>query len=129
MTIELDKTRPLGQKLAGLPGLNLYTSKAGITGTCDSKHIFKHFGTLLRSPRGIIIFGDSVTAAHIHAQLCVLPGMTQEKASQQLDPADNKMCPKLSPSSYWLQHASERSQRPKSSSKKSGKIYRTRKPT
>ena len=30
---------------------------------------------------------------------------------------------------YWLQHASERFQRPKSSSKKSGKIYRTRKPT
>ena len=30
---------------------------------------------------------------------------------------------------YWLQHASDQFQRPKSSSKKSGKIYRTRKPT
>lgn len=94
MTIELDKTSPLGQKLAGLPGLNLYTSRTGITGTCDPKHIFKRFGTLLRSPRGITIFGDTITAAHIHAQLCELPGMTREKASQLLDPADKQNVPK-----------------------------------
>ena len=46
-------------------------------------------------------------------------------------PADTLMKSWAKPKAleYWLQHASDRFQRPKSSSKKSSKIYRTRKPT
>ena len=77
-----------------LPGLNLRTSKSGVTGTCDPKHTFKRFGTLLRSKSGITIFGDHLKAADIHAQLCELPNMTRDEASQLLDPADKQNVPK-----------------------------------
>ena len=77
-----------------MPGLNTYTSASGITGTCDPKHIFKHFGTLLRSPKGVSIFGDHITRDHVHELLCELPGMSSKQADQLLDPADKQNVPK-----------------------------------
>ena len=44
---QVDKSTSLGSLLSSLLGLNCYTSKDGITGTCDLKHIFKWFATLL----------------------------------------------------------------------------------
>lgn len=41
MSTELDSQDPLGKILSGLNGLNLFTSKDGILGTSDPKHIFK----------------------------------------------------------------------------------------
>jgi hypothetical protein len=38
---QIDKSTPLGILLSSLLGLNCYTSKDGVTGTCDLKHVFK----------------------------------------------------------------------------------------
>jgi hypothetical protein len=43
----IEENSPLGDLLSPLLGLNLYRSKEGIIGTCDPKHIFKWFATLL----------------------------------------------------------------------------------
>ncbi|KAF8055441.1 hypothetical protein FPV67DRAFT_1435919 [Lyophyllum atratum] len=94
MVEDLDLNSDLGKKLRDLPGLNLKTSKGGVTGTCDPKHIFKRFATLLRSPNGITVFNDHLTTNDILQQLCYLPGMTREKARQLLDPSDKQNVPK-----------------------------------
>lgn len=41
MGTELDPESPLGRKLTGLIGLNLYMLTTGVLRTCDPKHIFK----------------------------------------------------------------------------------------
>ncbi|KZT71915.1 hypothetical protein DAEQUDRAFT_664994, partial [Daedalea quercina L-15889] len=93
MTTKLNPESPLSHKLAGMPGLNTMTSSSGITGTCDPKHIFKRFGTLLRSPRGVGLFGDHITRGQVHDQLCQL-GLTKPQVDQLLDPADKQNVPK-----------------------------------
>ena len=64
---------------------------------------------LLHSKNGITIFGDHLKAADIHAQLCELPNMTRDEASQLLDPADKQNVPKavkllqlLLEQSHWI---------------------------
>jgi len=52
MVKKVDKNTPLGKILSPLLGLNCWTSAEGATSTCDPKHIFKRFATLLRSTAG-----------------------------------------------------------------------------
>ncbi|KAJ3714758.1 hypothetical protein C8R42DRAFT_591007, partial [Lentinula raphanica] len=94
MTTNLNLTSDLGRILCNLPGLNLCTSQTGITGTCDPKHIFKRFATLLRSPKGVMVFRDYLTPDKVIKQLCSLEGVTLEKAQGLLDPSDKQNVPK-----------------------------------
>lgn len=41
MTEQINATSALGQRLAGLVGLNMYTGSGGLCGTCDPKHVIK----------------------------------------------------------------------------------------
>ena len=41
MTTPLDLQSDLGKELSGLLGLNLFTSRDVMLGTCDPKHIMK----------------------------------------------------------------------------------------
>jgi hypothetical protein len=84
----------LGKTLLSLFGLNCWTSTDGATSTCDPKHIFKCFATLLRSVTGIMLDDNNILPDHIMEHLTDLPNMTVEKAYQLLDPADKQNVPK-----------------------------------
>lgn len=90
----IDEETPLGRLVTPLLGLNTFTSKDLITCTCDPKHIFKCFATLLRCMHGFMINDVHVTPYDIVDQLVDLPNMTIEKARQLLDPADKQNVPK-----------------------------------
>ncbi|PPR04251.1 hypothetical protein CVT26_004196 [Gymnopilus dilepis] len=90
----IEPSSGLGKRLVGLQGLNLYTSREGITGTCDPKHIFKRFATLMRNTMGIIIYGTNITPYHIIKELSKLPDLSLESARELLDPADKQNVPK-----------------------------------
>ena len=92
MVKPIEEDSPLGHLLSPLLGLNLYRSKEGIIGTCDPKHIFKRFATLLRSILGIIIKDLNISPHDIVEQLAFL--MPVEKAHQLLDPVDKQNVPK-----------------------------------
>lgn len=47
MAVKIDPSSPLGKILHQLSGMNLFTSLEGIISTCDSKHVYKRFATLL----------------------------------------------------------------------------------
>ena len=94
MVKKIDKDSPLGKILLSLFGLNCWTSADGATSTCDPKHIFKRFATLLRSITGIMLDDNNIMHSHIIEHLTDLPNMTVEKAYQLLDPADKKNVPK-----------------------------------
>jgi hypothetical protein len=94
MCKQIDKSTPLGKLLSSLLGLNCYTSKDGTTGTCDPKHIFKRFETLLRCIAGFMINDANIKPSDIVDQLALLPNMSIEKAHQLLDPSDKQNVPK-----------------------------------
>lgn len=68
----VEKDSHLGKLLGALSGLNHYTSKEGITMTCDLKHIFKHFATLLHSMAGFMINKDEIQPSDIAHHLAQL---------------------------------------------------------
>jgi hypothetical protein len=74
--------------------LNCYTSKNGATGTCDPKHIFKQFATLLQCTVGFMINDANIKPGDVVDQLALLPNMSVEKAHQLLDPSDKQNVPK-----------------------------------
>ncbi|KAF9021980.1 hypothetical protein BDZ89DRAFT_1163453 [Hymenopellis radicata] len=84
----------LGQLLWDLPGLNLQTGKYDILGTCDPKHVFKRFATLLRSVTGVLVDDTYLLPSDIQASLLRIPEMTEHKAKGLLDPADKQNVPK-----------------------------------
>lgn len=104
-----------GQTLNLLCGLNRRTSKDGIVGSCDPKHIEKReclllvifyfdadliltlgkgFATLLRNESGIMVGDQHINAEIVLNHLCTLEGMTREKARELLNPADKQNVPK-----------------------------------
>lgn len=94
MTTPLDPTCELGLLMRELKGLNLHTSPEGILGTCDPKHVFKRFATLLRNTAGLIINDTNVKPQDIIFHLAQLPEMSIDKAQQLLDPSDKQNVPK-----------------------------------
>ena len=94
MVKKVDQNSPLGKILSSLFGLNCWTSAEGATSTCDPKHIFKCFATLLWSIAGLMLDDHHVNSQDIIEHLCKLPNMTQEKAYQLLDPTDKQNVPK-----------------------------------
>ncbi|KAF9012121.1 hypothetical protein BDZ89DRAFT_1167353 [Hymenopellis radicata] len=94
MSETVQKDQPLGQLLWDLPGLNLQTGIYNILGTCDPKHVFKRFATLLRSVSGILVDETYLVPTDIQASLMRIPGMTEHKAKGLLDPADKQNVPK-----------------------------------
>jgi hypothetical protein len=60
MSQALDRDSDLGKILYKLPGLNCQTGHNDLLGTCDPKHVFKHFATLIRSPVGILIHDTNI---------------------------------------------------------------------
>ncbi|KAH6906289.1 hypothetical protein BKA70DRAFT_1497863 [Coprinopsis sp. MPI-PUGE-AT-0042] len=79
-----------GNVLALLEGLNLLMSKDGVVGTCDPKHIFKRFATLLRSAFGFLVDDTNIKPEDVCASLSRLPGVTEETAQSLLDPVDKQ---------------------------------------
>jgi hypothetical protein len=65
MVKKVDKDSSLGKILLSLLGLNCWTSNNGVTSTCDPKHIFKCFATLLRSVSGIMLDDNNILPDHI----------------------------------------------------------------
>jgi len=94
MVKKLDTNSPLGKTLSPLFGLNCWTSADGATSTCDPKHIFKCFATLLQSATGLMLGDNHIGSEDIIKHFTELPDMTQEKAYQLLDPADKQNVPK-----------------------------------
>ena len=94
MVVEIDPSTPPGKILHQLPGMNLFTSLEGIIGTCDPKHVFKRFATLLRNLLGIVIRDTIITPEDMIHFLALLHDMTLEKACNLLDPADKQNVPK-----------------------------------
>ncbi|KAK7471312.1 hypothetical protein VKT23_002721 [Stygiomarasmius scandens] len=91
---EIGAETALGRKLVRLFGLNRWWSKDGVIATCDPKHIFKRFATLLRNFNGIMINDVNINPVDILNNLAELPHLTIEKAKQLLDPADKQNVPK-----------------------------------
>jgi len=76
----VEKDSYLGKLLGSLSGLNRYTSKEGITMTCDPKHIFKRFATLLCSTAGFMINKDEIQPSDIAHHLAQLQGLDLKSA-------------------------------------------------
>lgn len=91
---ELNASEPLGNLLSDLLGFNCWTSKDGVISTCDPKHIFKRFATLLCNVSGFMVNDINIRPTDIVEQLALLPDMTFEKACQLLDPSDKQNVPK-----------------------------------
>ncbi|XP_006455832.1 hypothetical protein AGABI2DRAFT_121753 [Agaricus bisporus var. bisporus H97] len=89
----LDKDTPLGQKLQPLLGLNLNTSKEIITATCDPKHIFKRFATLLRST-GTTIKDCLISSSDIREQLIKTLEILPTEVNDLLNTQDKQNVPK-----------------------------------
>ncbi|KLO09091.1 hypothetical protein SCHPADRAFT_879793 [Schizopora paradoxa] len=83
-----------GKKLNSLSGLNRMTSKDGIVGSCDPKHIEKRFATLLRNESGIMVGDQHINAEIVLSHLCSVEGMTRESARELLNPIDKQNVPK-----------------------------------
>ncbi|KAJ8092967.1 hypothetical protein PM082_011287 [Marasmius tenuissimus] len=103
MTTQVEKDSPLGQKVHALPGLNCFTSKYGVISTCDPKHIFKRFATLLRNAQGVIVIDHIFYPHDILNNLERLPGMSKDRAKELLDPVDKQNVPKATQLSALLQ--------------------------
>ncbi|KAJ6579361.1 hypothetical protein B0H10DRAFT_2198716 [Mycena sp. CBHHK59/15] len=94
MVEKVDPNSELGKQLHSLRGLNLYTSKKGVVGTCDPKHVIKRFATLERNSAGIMIIDTLIKPQNIIRHLCFLPNMSKEAAELLLDPTDKQNVPK-----------------------------------
>jgi hypothetical protein len=94
MVVKLDPQTELGKILYKLPGLNLYTGEDLLIGTCNYKHIFKRFPTLLQNKNGILVGDKVIYPADIQACLESLPGVSRKDAVDLLDPADKQNVPK-----------------------------------
>ncbi|KAF6752932.1 hypothetical protein DFP72DRAFT_814901 [Ephemerocybe angulata] len=92
--VEVDVTQGYGQFLKDLEGLNLLTSPDGVLGTCDPKHIFKRFATLLRNTTGFMVGETNIKANDVLEHLTRLDGISQEVAQELLNPADKQNVPK-----------------------------------
>ncbi|KAF8155394.1 hypothetical protein B0H34DRAFT_849557 [Crassisporium funariophilum] len=92
--VEIDRNSELGKIVCSLLGINVWTSPEGITGTCDPKHVFKRFATLLQNPQGFLVHDTLVTATDIVQHLAALPDMSVEDASSLLTPTDRQNVPK-----------------------------------
>ncbi|KAL0062604.1 hypothetical protein AAF712_010538 [Marasmius tenuissimus] len=93
MAEEVPASTELGKHLRKLVGLNIYTSKEGIVGTCDPKHVIKRFATFLRNVAGMTVVNRRITPQIILNQLTTL-GLQAEEARLLLDPADKQNVPK-----------------------------------
>ena len=93
LTETIDKDSELGQKLDGLPGLNLQTGRRGIIGTCDPKHVVKRFATMLRSSRGFVIGHHKFDSDDVLRALLNVP-MSLQSATLLLNPTDKQNVPK-----------------------------------
>lgn len=90
--LHLDPQTPLGRKLSPLLGFNCFTSWEIITATCDPKHIFKRFATLVRST-GIILQNQSITRDDIREQLLYLK-VSLNETNDLLNTEDKQNVPK-----------------------------------
>ncbi|KAF6742437.1 hypothetical protein DFP72DRAFT_1022411 [Ephemerocybe angulata] len=93
-SVSVNTEEGYGKVLAELEGLNLLTSPDGILGTCDPKHIFKRFATLLRNTSGFMVEETNINASDVLKHLTELDGMTREVAEELLNPADKQNVPK-----------------------------------
>lgn len=55
MAVEIDPSSPSRKVLHQLLSMNLFTSLEGIISTCDPKHVYKRFSTLLQNLLGIVV--------------------------------------------------------------------------
>ncbi|KZV81507.1 hypothetical protein EXIGLDRAFT_779657 [Exidia glandulosa HHB12029] len=91
----ITESSELWSSLSTLRGFNLKVSADGeTTWTCDPKHIFKRFATLLRSPHGIMLFDVNLRPTDIVAHLTASGKLSTDTAVQLLDPADKQNVPK-----------------------------------
>jgi hypothetical protein len=90
---QIDLQSPLGSKLRHLRGLNLYTSKELITATCDPKHIFKRFATLIRS-NGLTIKDQFINSSDIRDQLLHTLHIKANEVVALMDSQDKQNVPK-----------------------------------
>lgn len=89
---QLDPTSQLGQMLGPLLGLNLYTSKNLITATCDPKHIFKRFATLLRGT-GLTVKDHFICSNDIREQLIVTLKISETEVNDIMNTLDKQNVP------------------------------------
>ncbi|KAF9782877.1 hypothetical protein BJ322DRAFT_1009302 [Thelephora terrestris] len=94
MSQELAASSPLYPILHYLDGLNLSTGPNDVTMTCDPKHIFKRFATLLRSREGLLIHTTVVNKNHLRSHLIQLTDVTEKTIESLIDPADKQNVPK-----------------------------------
>ncbi|KAF9642030.1 hypothetical protein BDM02DRAFT_3194047 [Thelephora ganbajun] len=94
MSHKLAVTNPLHSLLQNLTGLNLFTGPDSITMTCDPKHIFKRFATLLRAQEGILVNKSIVNKNHLRSHLVRLPHIDSSLVESLIDPADKQNVPK-----------------------------------
>ncbi|KAJ3539797.1 hypothetical protein NMY22_g4564 [Coprinellus aureogranulatus] len=92
--VEFNTASGYGTGLKDLEGLNLFTSKDGILGTCDPKHIFKRFATLLRNASGFMVGQTNIKAVDILKHLTGHDGLSEEAVRELLNPADKQNVPK-----------------------------------
>ncbi|KZV79434.1 hypothetical protein EXIGLDRAFT_707060 [Exidia glandulosa HHB12029] len=91
----ITESSELWSSLSTLRGFNMKVSADGqTTWTCDPKHIFKRFATLLRSPHGIMLFDVNIRPTDIVTYLTATGGLSVDTAVQLLDPADKQNVPK-----------------------------------
>ncbi|KAJ3775493.1 hypothetical protein FB446DRAFT_609311, partial [Lentinula raphanica] len=93
MSKEVEPLSILGQVVCRLPGLNRQTGPTYILGTCDYKHVFKRFATLLRGWSGILV-NDTVISSQDFCKSLMMTGLEEEEARNLLDPADKQNVPK-----------------------------------
>ncbi|KAF7785094.1 hypothetical protein Agabi119p4_1259 [Agaricus bisporus var. burnettii] len=89
----LDSQTPLGRKLLPLLGLNTNTSKEITTATCDPKHIFKRFATLLRGT-GTTIKDRLISSSDIREQLIKTLDIVPSEVNDLLNTQDKQNVPK-----------------------------------
>ncbi|TDL20789.1 hypothetical protein BD410DRAFT_870927 [Rickenella mellea] len=94
MQESLHPDNPLHETLSRLPGLNLQTGKNDVTMDSDPKHLKKRHCTLLRTPEGFLIKDSIINRSTLTKHLMRIPGMTMEKTTALLDPADHQNVPK-----------------------------------
>ncbi|KAF9778154.1 hypothetical protein BJ322DRAFT_1147952 [Thelephora terrestris] len=94
MSQELAPSSLLYPMLHHLHGLNLFTGPHDITMTCDPKHIFKRFATLLRSREGLLIRTTVVNKNHLRSHLVRLKDVNEKIVDSLVDPADKQNVPK-----------------------------------
>jgi hypothetical protein len=92
-TQDLDPNSELGKILYKLPGLNCQIGADGLLGTCDPKHIFKRFATLIHSPSGTLVNDTNIYPGDVLENLVAM-GKHVSDAKELLNPSDKQNVPK-----------------------------------